>query len=400
MLTSTWVGKAVGKVSRPALSNKRSVRRLSGKAQATAAPTKLLKPLKSTVFMFTGQGSQIPGMGKDIAAQWQVAKDVFDDADDAIRMNLSARMFDGTAADLQPTPIAQPALVAHAMAVLAVLKKELKKDPVASSCCVLGHSIGEITGLAATEGINLPTAVKFAHQRGIYMAAAVPKNEQTGMAALFPLSLTQAKALCLEAVKRAYPHGYTGADGVTRSEAILDVACINSPKIIVISGEKKALETAMSIAANGEMGEKSKAILLDVSAPFHSRYMLPAHQGLKKYVNGLNIKLTTAPVISGYSTQPMRIFDQFMENFIPLTSAPVNFVGCIQQATNLLSTQSQPVENPLWIEIGPKPTLTSFVTQTLGPKAETVSLCTAEDIKNFLKNQQLVERLFPSKKKN
>jgi [acyl-carrier-protein] S-malonyltransferase len=81
-----------------------------------------MKPVKSTVFMFPGQGSQVPGMGKDIAAEWQVAREVFDDADDAARMSLSEKMFNGTAADLQPTPVAQPALVTHAMAVLAVLK--------------------------------------------------------------------------------------------------------------------------------------------------------------------------------------------------------------------------------------------------------------------------------------
>jgi acyl transferase domain-containing protein len=240
------------------------------------------------------------------------------------------------------------------------------------------------------------------------MAAAVPKREATGMAAFFPLSLTQGQGLCLEAVKRKYginPKAEEQTESKDGDEdlkpptpsIILDIACINSPKVIVLSGDKGALEEAMRIASSGEMGEKIKSVLLDVSAPFHSRYMTPAEVGLRKYISGLNIKLTTAPVISGLSNEPMRIFDQFANNFIPLTSSTVNFMGCIEQANNLLCTQSQPVENPLWIEIGPKPTLSSFVTQTRGPQTETVSLCTAKDIRDFLNNPKLVDRLFPKK---
>jgi len=195
------------------------------------------------------------------------------------------------------------------------------------------------------------------------------------MTAFFPMSVTQARALCVQ-VSRDLP------------DSVLDVACINSPMNVVLSGGADALERAAKLASEGALGERIKAFPLDVSAPFHSRYMQAAQSGLQKYLYAMKMKLSNTPVINGLHCKPLRMVpDQLCEDFVALTSGTVNFVGCIEQAKNLLHTQSKPVESPLWIEVGPKPTLTSFLTQTV-PEAKTVSLCNAKDIKEFLNNKE------------
>ena len=212
------------------------------------------------------------------------------------------------------------------------------------------------------------------------MQAAIPRGKATGMTAFFPMNETQSRALLVQ-VSRDLPN------------SVLDLACINSPKNVVLSGDADALALASKLASEGALGERIKAIPLDVSAPFHSRYMNATHSVLKKYLFTLKMKLSSTPVIDGLHCKPIRVVpDQFSEDFVQLTSGTVNFVGCIEQAKNLLHTQAKPVERPLWIEVGPKPTLASFLTQSI-PDAQTVSLCTANDIHDLLNNKEWTSML-------
>jgi [acyl-carrier-protein] S-malonyltransferase len=334
--------------------------------------------------MFSGQGSHVVGMGKDLADKWEVARHIFEDADDSLRAPISRFMFEGPAEELKPTPIAQPAIVAHGMAIIEVLRSELGRDPLTNACAVIGHSIGELTGYCAAGGFSTATAIKIAHQRGIFMQAATPVTYATGMMAVFPLNLTQAKSLVLE-VSNQLP------------KAVLDIACINSPKQIVLSGDKQALDLAAQLASEGFVGnQKIACIHLDVSAPFHSRYMERCHKALEKIIDPLKIKITPMPIISGRSNKLHRIVpNNLVEDFIPLSSSTVNFLGCIEQANNILRTQPTKVETPLWIEVGPKPTLTSFLKQTLPNPGIIVSLSTADDIQAFLQDQSIQNILFP-----
>lgn len=222
------------------------------------------------------------------------------------------------------------------------------------------------------------------------MQAAVPANARTGMASLLPITLTEATALCLEATK-------AGSDGdiaaASSSSLVLDIACINTPRSIVVSGDEQALERANKLIESNFLGRKIKSVPLDVSAPFHSRYMAPANAGLLKYMKTLKMKLATVPLVSGLgSNKLVRLPEQFIDQFVALTAAPVNFVGCIEQANNLLHTQMEQVPSPIWIEVSTKPTLSSFVSQVLtNPKV--ISLGTADDIRKLLNDKESVQHL-------
>jgi malonyl CoA-acyl carrier protein transacylase len=223
------------------------------------------------------------------------------------------------------------------------------------------------------------------------MQAASPTNIKTGMAAFTPLNPTQANALILEATKE-------------HPESVLDIACINTNNNVVLSGDSKVLEIAGKLASEGFIGERVKFIPLNVSAPFHSRYMQPAEYGLFKMLESqVKTKISLVGVVSGLTNRPNRLVPgHLIEDFVPLTSGTVNFVGCIEQANNFLHTTETQAEaakdeviEPLWIEIGPKPTLKSFVSQTI-PTAKVMSICNAEDVKKFLADNEMKAKWFPS----
>ena len=218
------------------------------------------------------------------------------------------------------------------------------------------------------------------------MQSAAPRDKSTGMSAFFPLNFTQAKAI-INAVQQSIP------------DCVLDIACINSPKHIVLSGDSDALAAAAEVVADPRFGVKAKAIKLDVSAPFHSSYMESTESVLKKRLIPYKMRLTTVPVISGFNhTLQRQVPDQLIENFVPLTSSTVNFMGAIEQANNILTTQSQSVEKAAWIEIGPKPTLGAFVTQTLDGITP-ISLSSAKDIRDLLNNREITDLLTGVKQK-
>src|SRR6201981_270002 len=208
-------------------------------------------------FVFPGQASQHPGMGKELAGKYPAAHAVFDEADQALGFSISKMCFEGSAEDLKLTANTQPAILTCSVAVFRVLaEKGISPDFVA------GHSLGEYSALVAAGALKFSDAVQLVRKRGQYMQEAVPAG-QGAMAAIMGLS----PAVVVDACKRA-------AEGEVCSPANL-----NSPEQTVISGNAGAVKRGVEIAS--QLGAK-RAVGLPVSAPFHCALMMPAQEKLEK----------------------------------------------------------------------------------------------------------------------
>lgn len=234
----------------------------------------------SNAFIFPGQGSQSVGMGKELADAFAIAREVFQEVDDALSQNLSKLMFEGPEAELTLTENAQPALMAVSQAVLRVLQQEggWKIDQRASF--VAGHSLGEYSALAAVGSLGLALTAKLLKIRGQAMQAAVPVGIGA-MAALLGLEVKDAEELAAEAAKD------TGK--------ICSCANDNAPGQIVVSGHKEAVERAIALAA--ERGAK-RSVILPVSAPFHCALMEPAAKKMQEALKDIVIHRPMVPLIA------------------------------------------------------------------------------------------------------
>ena len=207
-------------------------------------------------FVFPGQGSQAVGMGRELSAAFPVAREVFEEVDDALSQALSRLMFEGPEETLVLTENAQPALMAVSLAVVRVLESEGSFVLAEKGAAVAGHSLGEYSALAAAGTLSLADAARLLKRRGQAMQEAVPVGEGA-MAAVLGLSVEDAEALAEEA-----------ADG-----DVCVVANDNAPGQVVLSGDAAAIERATALAP--EKGAK-RCIPLSVSAPFHCPLMAPA----------------------------------------------------------------------------------------------------------------------------
>lgn len=207
-------------------------------------------------FIFPGQGSQAVGMGVALAAASPVAREVFGEVDEALGQNLFRLMSEGPESDLTLTENAQPAIMAHALAVLRVLEKEGGVSIRDKADAVAGHSLGEYSALSAAGAFDLATTARLLKLRGCAMQAAVPVGEGA-MAALLGADIEKAEALAAAAAQGE----------------VCTVANDNDPGQVVISGHKGAIERAVDLVK--EHGIK-RGVLLPVSAPFHCPLMQPA----------------------------------------------------------------------------------------------------------------------------
>ena len=229
-------------------------------------------------FVFPGQGSQAIGMGGDLAEAFPVAREVFEEVDDALGQSLFRLMQDGPEGDLTLTENAQPALMAVSIAALRVIEAESGKSIADLVDCVAGHSLGEYSALAAARGIELADTARLLKLRGKAMQAAVPVGEGA-MAALLGLDLEAAEAVAAEAAQGE----------------ICAAANDNAPGQVVISGAKAAVERALDIAK--EKGAK-RAVLLPVSAPFHCELMAPAADAMARALAETVIQPPAVPLIA------------------------------------------------------------------------------------------------------
>lgn len=232
----------------------------------------------SRAFVFPGQGSQAIGMGGELAEAFTVAREVFEEVDDALGQNLFKLMQEGPEGDLTLTENAQPALMAVSLAVVRVLESEGGRTLGDMADCVAGHSLGEYSALAASRALELADTARLLKLRGQAMQAAVPVGEGA-MAALLGLDLEQAEAVAAEAAQGE----------------ICAAANDNAPGQVVISGAASAVERALEIAK--EKGAK-RAVLLPVSAPFHCELMAPAADKMGRALAETVIQPPAVPLIA------------------------------------------------------------------------------------------------------
>ena len=209
-----------------------------------------------TAFVFPGQGSQKVGMGAELAETSAIAREVFEEVDEALGQKLSRTMREGPEEELTLTANAQPAIMAHAIAVLGVLEREGGVSIAAKGECVAGHSLGEYTALCAVGAFSLADAARLLRLRGQAMQAAVPVGVGA-MCALLGADLAKATAL---------------AEAAAEGE-VCQVANDNDPGQVVLSGHRGAIERAVGLAREFEI---KRGVLLPVSAPFHCALMQPA----------------------------------------------------------------------------------------------------------------------------
>jgi len=231
-------------------------------------------------FIFPGQGSQVVGMGSALAGASRAARDVFDEVDEALGQNLFKLMRDGPDEELKLTENAQPAIMAHSLAVLRTLGVNLAD--VASF--VAGHSLGEYSALCAGGSFDLATTAKLLRLRGQAMQQAVPVGEGA-MGALLGADLALARKIAAAA-----------AEG-----EVCTVANDNDPSQVVISGAKGAIDRAVEIAK--DMGAK-RAVLLPVSAPFHCPLMQPAAEAMADALSYVVLAAPAVPLFANVTAEP------------------------------------------------------------------------------------------------
>ena len=239
----------------------------------------------TVAFTFPGQGSQAVGMGKALAETYPEARAVFEEVDDALGEKLSTLMFEGPEDQLTLTANAQPALMAVSMAVMRVLESQGLKlqDKVAY---VAGHSLGEYSALCAAGTFTISDTARLLRIRGNAMQAAVPVG-QGAMAAIIGLEHADVFAICEKAT----------------AEGSCQIANDNGGGQLVISGSKAAVELAAKLAS--EAGAK-RAIMLPVSAPFHSSLMAPAANAMREALASVNKQAPVVPVIANVRVAPVK----------------------------------------------------------------------------------------------
>ncbi|GAB5457622.1 MAG: ACP S-malonyltransferase [Henriciella sp.] len=247
-------------------------------------------------FIFPGQGSQFIGMGKELADNFEAAKAVFDEVDDALGQDLSGLMWDGSEDDLKLTANTQPALMAVSVAAMRALESAHDVS-VKHAAFIAGHSLGEYSALASAGAMSIGDCARVLRIRGNAMQAAVPAGEGA-MAALLGATPETAEALC----------------EIGRTMGICEIANDNAPGQIVISGSKQGIEMACSKAK--EIGIK-KAVPLPVSAPFHCSLMQPAADAMAKALSEIEITAPSAPLVANVTatagSDPEAIRKQLVE---------------------------------------------------------------------------------------
>lgn len=307
------------------------------------------------VLLFPGQGSQKPGMGKDLAAAFPAAADAFRQADAALGEPLSSLCFDGPADTLTLTHNAQPALLAHGAAVWAVTRDALR-DRVRAAA---GHSLGEFTAYCAAGAIGLPDAIRLVRRRGALMYESGLARPGT-MAAILGDTNRSVDEICAEASEA--PEG-----------GLVVPANYNSPGQVVVSGEVAGVERAMELS---KLAGAKRAIRLPVSGAFHSPLMQPAHDAFQKALGDAPLSDPSVPVYANVTAEPVTRASDARRLLLDQLTAPVRW-------TQVMERLARDYPSAVFVEMGPGSVLAGL-SKKIVPFVECLSCGTPADVESLL----------------
>ena len=301
-------------------------------------------------FIFPGQGSQSVGMGAALAEASRAARDVFEQVDEALGQNLFRLMREGPEDALKLTENAQPAIMAHALAVFAALTREGGVSLERAVQFVAGHSLGEYSAICAAGSFDLATTAKLLKLRGQAMQAAVPVGVG-GMAALLGADVELAQKI---------------ADAAAQGE-VCTVANDNDPSQVVISGHIGAIERAIGLAK--DMGAK-RAVLLPVSAPFHCPLMQPAATAMAEALGRTDIAAPLVPLYANVTAAPVADPDLIRGQLVEQVT------GMVRWRESVANMAAAGVEE--FVELGGK--VLGPMVKRIAPDAKVTSVVTIEDV--------------------
>lgn len=257
-------------------------------------------------YIFPGQGSQYPGMGKNLAENFATAKRIFEEADDALHFSISRLCFEGSVEEQQLTENTQPAILAISVAVLDTIESEGLPKPD----YVAGHSLGEYSALVAAKSLSLSDAIQTVRARGRYMQEAVPPGVGA-MAAVMGAELKDIEAACSEA----------------QQGQVCAPANINSLNQVVIAGNTEAVDRAGELLKNA--GAK-RVVKLNVSAPFHCALMLPAQERLAFDLESVSFHDLSVPLVTNVDAAVNKAAGTARDSVVRQVSAPVRWLESMQ----------------------------------------------------------------------
>jgi [acyl-carrier-protein] S-malonyltransferase len=311
--------------------------------------------MKRIGFVFPGQGSQYVGMGKDLFDRSPAAREVFEEANEALGYDIGKLCFQGPEEDLKLTANTQPAILTTSVAVLRMMQSEREILPVVAA----GHSLGEYGALVAAGGLPFAEAVRLVHLRGNFMQEAVPVG--TGaMAAIVGMTGPEVESLCREAAQGE----------------VLSPANFNSPGQIAIAGHAAAVQRAVEMVSR-QAGKK--AVPLPVSAPFHCSLMRPAGERLKAELDQAEVGDLHFPVLSNAEADFYPGKGKIRDLLVKQVDHPVRWEECMQK---LLATGAN-----LVMEVGPGKVLSGLMRRI----SREAKMANVEDGTSWEKAQELLK---------
>ena len=310
----------------------------------------------TNAFIFPGQGSQKVGMGKDLYDNFPVAKEVFQEVDDALSINLSRIIFEGEEEELKLTINTQPALMAVSFAIVRVIEGFIGKNISEVGKFTAGHSLGEYSALVCARSIKLNDAAKILRLRGEFMQNAVPLNIGA-MAALIGVDTN-----IVDEIRSKY----------VEKDEIIDIGNDNAPGQFVISGHNSIVD---KVIANHKAFGIKRAIKLPVSAPFHCRLMEKARENMESYIQDLELLIPKLILINNVGATPLTEINKIKDSLVEQITNTVRWRESIANMCDL------GVDN--FIEIGAGNVLSGLV-KRINKTVNSGSIQNIENIENYI----------------